>query len=273
MRSKLRQYWDASAQWFGMLAMMVATGCVSGQNVYPGSLGEMITPLMPKSPGQIARDARDGLVNNDPDKIRRSIALLSSASWGGEEAYLALYRLVSQYPDDTVQTTGIRALGRHGTPDDVPLIVIKLKRGADYVRWEAARSLQRIHNPVAINPLIATTKRVDEQVDVRLAAIGALGQYPKSEVFDALVGALNDRHFAVRHSAQKSLKILTGQRFGPDTGTWLSWRKKNQDSLFKLGQTYVWQPYSKPPTFWDKAKFWKKRRSIPPRRPTGAADL
>ncbi|MBH06739.1 MAG: hypothetical protein CMJ20_10500 [Phycisphaeraceae bacterium] len=245
------------------------SSCTSSgmQNPLKQTFGNLIQPVFPQNPGELARQATDPTV--DPDKRRDAISQLSSAKWGGGKPYLHLYRAFSTDPDDTVRATCLRALGRHGTTEDVPLITKHLQRQAAFERWEAAVALQRIHNTTAIQPLI-TTARHDRDIDVRIAAIKALGQYAQSSVFDALIGTLNDRDFGAAHHARQSLETITGQKFGLDARAWLAWSKQNQDTLFADRQPYVWQPYNKPPGFWDKAQFWKKKdKLIGPQSPTG----
>ena len=99
----------------------------------------------------------------------------------GREAY----RLLMDDPDATVRAACIKALGAHGTVDDALLIIPRLKDEAAFVRWQAAKSLQRIHHEQAVGPLLDAMKS-DEDVDVRMAAADALGQYPRPAVFDAL---------------------------------------------------------------------------------------
>ena len=252
-----------------------AAGCgaMGEKNPFSGSLGEVFEPLYRQSPREIAQQAVNPSL--DADKRRRAIEQLSSATWGGEEPYLRLYRVYVDYPDDddTIISVCVRALGRHGTPEDVPRLTKMLGpspvyKPPVYVRWEAAKSLQRIHDPSAVSPLI-TAATHDQEPDVRMAAVKALAQYDQPAVFDALVGALNDRHFAVRHSALESLKTLTGQDLGPDIRQWIDWGRQHRSSLFADRQPYLWQPYEKPPGLWDKMQFWKKQEPMVPRAPTG----
>lgn len=255
------------APWLVMVALLSVGGCAASHAENP--VGSMVAialaPLFPPKPSQLAREAFDP---GNPDKRRRAIALLSSAKWGGEEAYMRYYRIALTDPDDTVRAACIRALGRHGTVDDVSLVAPHLQDKNGFVRWEAATALQRIHNEVAVAPLMAAAAH-DAGVDVRIAAVKALGQYARPDVFNALVGTLNDRNFGVAYSARRSLRVLTGEDFGLDSGTWLSWGKKNSTDLFAKHQPYVWQPYEKPCGWWDKAQFWREYDPVSPRKPTG----
>lgn len=231
-------------------------------------LSGIVDPFLPPTPGQAARDAFNV---HDPDKRRASIALLSTAPFGGEAPYVRTYRLLVDDPDATVRAASIKALGMHGTVEDATLIVPRLKDSAAIVRWEAARALQRIHNPVAINPLIEAM-RTDEDADVRMAAANALGQYAQGAVFDALVGQLTDPDYAVVQSAVDSLTTLTGHKGGPDPAEWVRWADANRANLFANQQRYTFQPYSDPPGFVDKMQFWRNHEPTPPQQPVGVSD-
>lgn len=262
----------ASGAWPLLLAALLALpwGCSApGKgNPFTGSIGEMFEPLFKRTPSQLARDAFDG---GDPDRRRRAIAMLSSADWGGEEVYVRTYRMAAEGDDDeSVRAAALNALGRHGTPDDVPVIVANLEHANAFVRLEAAIALQRIHGPDAVDPLIAAMAN-DVDADVRMAAARALGQYAEPAVFDALVGALRDNHYGVVHHAHQSLELLTGAGLGLATRQWLHWGKAHAEHLFDNRGAYVWHPYQRPRGLLDKAQFWKRQEPVPPRPPTGLA--
>lgn len=239
-------------------------GCGGGG---PDSWMEGITKdLIPPAPGEVARNAFNVY---DADQRRRSVNLLSNATWGGEEPYLRTYRLLVDDPDPTVRAASLRALSRHGTAEDVPKILPYLKDTTDYVRWEATMALQRLHHKNAIDPLIAVV-RDDEQADVRSAAAYALGQYPESRVFQSLVGALNDDDFSVADQAARSLELLTGQKFGQDGAKWLQWAE-NRDNLFTSKGEYTYKQYIRPPGFLDHMQFWKSHPEAVAMAPRGDA--
>jgi HEAT repeat protein len=149
-------------------------------------------------------------------------------------------------------------------------LVRRLKDDASFVRWEAALSLQRIHNPVAIDPLMTAAAK-DEDPDVRMAAAYALGQYAEPPVFDVLVGALDDPEYAVVQNAQGSLQTLTGQKLDADGAQWLAFKKEHPGKdLFKNQKQYLWQPFTKPKGTLDYVKFWKKKPVPQPAPPVGA---
>ena len=229
-------------------------------------LSVILDPAKTASPSQVARDAFNVY---DADVRRDSVALLSSAPFGGEGPYLRLYRLLFDDPDATVRAACVQALGMHGAEQDLRLLIGALERDRSaVVRWEAAKALQKIHAEDAIVPLVQALRH-DQDNDVRIAAAYALGQYPEPRVFNALVGALDDTDFGVVQTSQHSLATLTGQDFAPDGRRWLTWADEHRKDLFTGQRPYVWWPYEKPRGFWDKARFWEEPEPTLPRPARG----
>ncbi|MBI1369356.1 MAG: hypothetical protein GC162_11975 [Planctomycetes bacterium] len=246
---------------FIMLAAALPVGCSKSASKDEG----IFAGLMPPKPADVARDAFNV---TDPDKRRRSVNLLSNAPFGGEAPYLKTYRLLVDDPDPTVRAACLRALGKHGQISDVPAILPYLKDKTSFVRWEAAKALQRLHSPDAVDPLL-TTLHEDDDPDVRTAAANALGQYPEPRVFAALIGALQDEDFTVVTEVVHSLEVLTGQDYGEDGAQWLSWSQHQDKHLFAGQEAYYYPQFVRPPTIWDKIKFWKSRKVVVPTQPTG----
>lgn len=241
------------------------TGCTSAQS--GDVFADMIEPLMPPSPSEVARQAFNVY---DPDLRRRSIALLSSSHFGHEEPYVRMYRLLIDDQDPTVRAACAHALGQHGTTEDAPTIIALLKDDTGFVRWEAAKALQKIHHPDAVGPLMQALAN-DLDNDVRLAAASALGQYPTRPAFNALVGALTDHNFGVVQTAAQSLSLLTGQDLGTEGGPWLDFASANTSTLFAAQRQYTYTPYQAPPGKLSKIKFWDKPEVVEPQQPVGLA--
>ncbi len=251
------------------LAALALTLVACGRGQSPSNfLADQFEKLSPPSPSEAARDAFNVY---DPDRRRESVALLANAKWGGEAPYLKTYRLLIDDPDPTVRAASISALGRHGTVEDVPEILRYLNTDdSKIVRWEAAKALQKLHREQAIDPLI-TAMTKDKDKDVRMAAANALGQYPKRRVFDALVGAIEDSNYGVSREAVKSLQTLTGEDFGDRGEKWWAWAEANQQ-IFTGRQTYHYPIYQKPPSWWDKVKFWSDDQPPAPAEPRTEGD-
>jgi len=234
-------------------------GCSSSE----GPLGDLLKSLTAPSPGQVAREAFN---LHDADIRRRSVTLLASSDFGGEPPYLRLYRLLVDDPDATVRAACIKAIGMHCTTEDIKLITDHLEDDSMLVRWEAAKALQKVHDPLTVGPLIRVLN-TDDDADVRMAGAYALGQYPQLRVYQTLVGSLDDSSFSVVQAGRHSLRVLTGYDFGNDASLWLLWAKKQGNKLFDQQQVYTWQPYEKPAGALDKILFWKQHNPIGPQAP------
>lgn len=249
--------------------MSALSGCDSGRD-----FKELKETFVPPTPGEVAREA----FSLDPDARRRSVAALSGAVFGGEEPYVKLYRLMSSpygangEKDATVRAAAISALGLHGTPADVPLICDRLTdpREEPYVKWEAAKALQKLHNPIAVGPLIKGVK--DDQEDVRMASAYALGQYPDKAVVQELIFLLDDQNYGVVENANIALQTLTGQDIEADGVEWLRWVKLHPTDMFANKREYKWQPFNKPAGFFRSMKFWDPLEPKGPELPKGMED-
>lgn len=235
------------------LLVMIITGCADG-----GRLS-----LTPTRPADVARNAFN---LHDADLRRRSVVDLANAPFGGEEPYVRMYRMLADDPDATVRAAAVKALGQHGEVEDAALIAERLRDEAPFVRWQAARALQKIHDP-SVAPALIAALGTDEDVDVRMAAARALGQYPQPAVVQALVAALDDGNFGVVRAAHGSLRTLTGRDLGIDPRPWLQWTRANPQSLFERQRPYGWRPYAESPGLIERTQFWRKPdpQRIPPR--------
>jgi hypothetical protein len=246
-----------------LLMAMILIAAASGG----GCTNSKMPGIVPLTPLEVARNAYNPY---DPDLRCRSVNLLSAAPFGGEKVYVRLYGLLLDDPDPTVRAACAHALGLHGGPQHSDRLTQRLSDRKAFVRREVAQALQRIHSPEVVKPLL-TTMAEDTDVDVRVEAAAALGQYAERRVFDALVRALEDPHYSVVAAARRSLETLTGYEFGTDGAMWLTWAKRTDD-LFGHRKVYRWQPYEKPASLIQKVQFWKKSEPIQPRKATGSDD-
>ena len=222
----------------------------------PEGSNSLLAVLRPPPPGLAARWAIDP---DDPDKRYRGTLMLANAPFGGDELYLQLYRDAVTDPAPNVRAAGVRGLANHGTPDDAGLIVERLTDEDRNVRLEAARGLQRLHNPVAIDGLIRAidTDLGDTDADIRAEAADALGQYAERRVVLPLIGALADSSLVVNRNAERSLRTLTGQDFGFDRRAWADWYGSASEP-FAGRSAYVY------PVFWRPKRWWEHIPFVPP---------
>jgi hypothetical protein len=248
-----------------VLGASLLAGCTLDRS--PGaSVAEELNLAETEDPQQIVEGAFDP---NDADQRRRSVIAIATGPYAGEAPYPRLYRLLLDDPDPTVRAAAVAALGRHGGGEHAEPIAGLLEDNSDFVRWEAARALQRLHNLAAVEALKGAVQ-TDEAADVRMAAAKALGQYPRRDVFDVLIGGLGDLNHGVVQRARASLRTLTGQSFEADPGRWLAWADKNRGRLFENGRVYMYQPYQAPPGLLARTLlFWRYPRPRVEQTPVG----
>lgn len=225
-----------------LTAVAVISGCNTFDNVPRGtkSLFEVFVPQT--SPSEAADMATD---QYSAENRYRGTTLLSNAEFGGDGVYLELYLDGMDDQDSGVRSASVRALGRHGDPEHVGLIVNALADENLIVRVEAARALQRVHSADAIDPLIKIINEDNEtSADVRAAAADALGQYKENSVVQALIGALRDSRLVVNDRVQHSLLVLTGQNFGLDRRAWIDWFNSTED-IFAGAQPYTYPVFNR----------------------------
>ena len=226
-------------------------------------LGDSLTPVSPPEAARMMVDPYD------PDNRRRGTVLISNSPFGGSDAYLTLYRDRAKYETDPlVRAASLAALGRYGQPEDGPLIAASLSHEKFQVRWEAAKALQRIHNPDVVRDLLRVIANIDEDVDIRIAAAIALGQYPQDRVFQGLVAALDVSQLAINVAARQSLETLTGQDFGFEATDWLRWYSRTTGP-FANQQEYLFPTYSREQSFFEKLAFWSSPNFEKPAAPAG----
>lgn len=220
-------------------------------------LGDFLAPPTPQEAAAWATDQYDA------DKRARGMLMLANAPFGGERVYLDLYRAALNDGDPGVRAVAVRGLALHGSPDDVPAIVEQFQSKDRNLRWECARALQRLHNPVAVDPLTkALEVKAEPEGVIRTASAIALGQYAQGKSLDALIGALDDRDLSVNRAAQDSLRTLTGQDFGLDVRRWVAWRKES-DAPFAGQTAYVYPVFSRDPEWYEVIlPFWKPPNEI-----------
>lgn len=253
--------------------VLTASGiALAGCQSFSEDLGDLTSGLNEPTPYEAAIWAADF---NAPGRQRVGIVLLSNADFGGEEAYLELYRtLVEDSGDPLVRAAAIRALGRWGDGKDAQLIAGQLGSKSEQVRLESAIALQRIHEPPIEDRIWRRLIMPDEEESIRIELAIALGQYDSDASFQALCLALDDRSLAINLAAADSLRVMTGRDFGLDGPTWLSWYRsvrRSDQNPFAKGETYLYPTFQRRIGFWESLAFWNATTFEQPGVPRGLA--
>jgi len=232
-----------------VIATATATAAAAGLLGGCGTAADDLRSLMPfdqPSPSEAA----SWMFHPEPERRREGISLISTSYFGSEPPYMAVYREAVTDLDPMVRAAAAHALALHGEPVDAPRLAALLADDSELVRWQAARGLQRIHEP-AVVPSLLTALDEDPHLDVRIAVADALGQYAEPRVVEALIAALDDRALAVNANARRSLRLLTGEDHGFDPDDWLDWYREAEDP-FAGRRTYRFPVYRRDPSLLER---------------------
>jgi len=249
--------------------VLILAGCVMDDFDDIGRVFDVPTP------GEAARWSLD---QHDPDRRREGLVLLSTATFGGAEVYVSLYRDYVENDDNPlVKSAAISALARHGTPKDALLIAPWAKRSVTKsatIRWAAVLGLQRLHNRDIVAVLVDVVIDREEQSEVRSAACVAMGQYPEDRVAQALITVLDARELAINVDAAEALAMLTGKQFGLDMTAWKTWyvAARAKGDPFVGGGEYRYPTYERDTVWWEHVAFWLDEQYEPSLRPAGLRD-
>ncbi|MFN0132430.1 MAG: HEAT repeat domain-containing protein [Phycisphaerales bacterium] len=235
-------------RWPCLVLLAALGGC--GLDLRPGAptiMEALRGSLTPADMVILARDEYDA--NN---RLIGTQALVAEP-FASEPVYIQLFILNASDPDPSVRGAALRGLATHGEATHASILAAALRDQASPVgvRLEAARGLQRLHLPSAVDSLLNAVAAgddalgsLDTQAEVRAEAALALGQYAEPRVVDALIAALDDSDLSVNRAAQSSLRTLTGQDLGIDRGSWVQWRESGQ-SLFAARAIYNYPVFNR----------------------------
>jgi len=250
-------------QWLSIL-ILCSAGLLTGCEAFEEDIADtFIEPFNLPSP----TEASSWMFSRDPEQRRLGILLISNAPFGDEPPYMEVYRKAITDNDPMVRAAAAHGLAMHGTVEDAVLLEALLSDSFRLTRWEAARGLQRIHNPQVVESLLRTI-RIDTDQDTRSAAAIALGQYKQPEVVEALIHTLDDRSLDTNFAAKRSLRILTGQDFDLDSRAWIDWYVQAVDP-FAEGTSYQYPVFTRDPHWYEKAIPFYTRTYEEPGQPVG----
>jgi len=112
----------------------------------------------------------------------------------------------------SVREAAAKSLGKLNDSRAVEPLILALKDTYYWVRWAAAESLGELNDTRAVEPLILALKDKDEDSDVRWRAAESLGKLNDTRAVGPLIQALKDWYWAVRENAAWSLGELNDTR-------------------------------------------------------------
>ena len=151
---------------------------------------------------------------------------------GRQQQIVEILRLgLEREQDSLVRITIVHSLGSLGGEQAQAALVGGLEDGDPAVRAEICRTLGKLGDVAASEPL-GTAVTSDTSLDVRLAAAEGLGHLPSGNSAKALLAALNDKDPAVRYRAGRSLRAITGKDYGTDSNAWNTYLSGLTDDAF-----------------------------------------
>jgi len=220
------------------LTFSILTGCGKSQADIDSAVNTKIQEWMTRRTPQ--QRAMEAIQSDDPDDRRKLLSdVLKSNQARSEWAVKVFATIAKTDPDPQVRCMAIKGLRRSADDRVVePLLMIlnhkdhpKVAPPTPEVRWDATEVLSFMSDfggvPVEHRDEVRRTllRLVTEDSDrnVRICAAHGLGNYPSLDVLSVLIQVLEDRDFAVRYEAAKSLRKLTGQDYEYDADAWRAW--------------------------------------------------
>lgn len=111
-----------------------------------------------------------------------------------------------------------------------------------HVRLICCHQLSKRPEPTTAAALRRVVEQ-EEDLDVRLAAVTALGGISSVESVAALSVALNDRDPAMQYAAVESLKLASGQDLGNDVQAWRTYAAGDQPQILVANKKSGFSPF------------------------------
>ena len=164
------------------------------------------------------------LQSGEPARIQEAVDGLSRS--GSAVVPPVAAQLENRQP--AVRIGAAQILGNIADVSSVEPLVSVLTTDTDkHVRIAAAKALGHIKDPRTVNALIYAARSDEPDIDIREAALLALGEQGSFEAVYFLVRTLRlDFDPNVVDAASVALEQLTGEHFGADHRQWMQWIKE-----------------------------------------------
>ena len=136
-----------------------------------------------------------------------------------------LARQIQVEPDPLVREAIVETIAKFRTPLASQVLVAGLQDADTTVRRKCCKALGS-RGEVSAIPVLQRILESDENIDVRLAAVRALGGIESPQAVAALAVALDDRDPAIQFAGVQSMKSVSDQDFGGDVASWLQYAQQ-----------------------------------------------
>jgi hypothetical protein len=135
-----------------------------------------------------------------------------------------LARQIQVEPDPLVREAIVDTIAEFRTPLAAQVLEAGLADDDLGVRRHSCQALGRRGDPAAV-PVLARVLNDEKDIDVRLAAVKALGDINSPDAYTALAVAMEDRDPAMQYAGVQSMKAISGKDFGGNVSTWVQYAK------------------------------------------------
>jgi hypothetical protein len=122
-------------------------------------------------------------------------------------------------PDPLVRRAIQESIANFDAPLASAVLVAGLNDDDRDVRTVCCRLLGHRQDPTAVAPL-SRIVAAEPDMEVRMAAIDALGKYDSTDAVIGLAAAVKDRDPALQYAGVKAMKTASGQDLGNDVEAW-----------------------------------------------------
>jgi HEAT repeat protein len=212
------------SRWFIVAPLAMTAACVGASGCHDGPMYAMKQANPFFSMKQWKEDEEIGVTDHvrrqELAKLVDTIATLPPERqkfWGNQ-----LQQILEHDTSGEMRRLAIAsAAGLRDSEQSMDLIRTGLKDSVSKVRMESCRSLGKLSGEDASRTLVAVVG-TDTDLDVRQAAVAALGNHKGSISTDTLRRTLEDRDPATRKLAISSLRQVTGRDYGEDPANWIA---------------------------------------------------
>lgn len=174
----------------------------------------------------------------------REQAELGSSRTADQRAQFAAQcaQALAQENDPLVRSEMVRAIGTHGCPAAAQALRQAMLDPDPDVRAACCQAWGN-HGGVEAVQMLSSMVTGDENLDVRMAAVKALGATGESSAIQALRPALESDDPAMQVTAVASMKEVSGRDFGNDVNAWREYaagREPQVESPSFMAQVWGW---------------------------------
>ncbi len=175
-------------------------------------------------PRVVQRWQQEEQIANSVFERKEQMASLVTGAQGNDgasldRAALELSQIALSDPVLINRMEAIRQLGNLDCPAAWEALRRAINDPDPQVRLVVVRAWTRMSASQAV-PALSAAFAADADVDVRLAAVRALGSFPGEASVGALTPALRNADPAIQLRATEALAQATGESFGPDVQAW-----------------------------------------------------